>query len=153
MFFALKWIICRQYIVASCFTIWSGTLCLLIGTFSPLTYNVIVDRYVCTAIVNLVLQLMLHFFFSCCGLMVFFYIMLVFSSLWFLWIYCMFLICVCESLSCVWLLVTPWTVAHQAPLSMGFSRQEYWSGLPFPPPLEKYFKWTVCWGFSAIQIM
>ena len=30
--------------------------------------------------------------------------------------------------------VTPWTVAHQAPLSMGFSRQEYWSGLPFPTP-------------------
>ena len=29
---------------------------------------------------------------------------------------------------------TPWTVAHQAPLSMGFSRQEYWSGLPFPCP-------------------
>ena len=28
----------------------------------------------------------------------------------------------------------PWTVAHYAPLSMGFSRQEYWSGLPFPPP-------------------
>ena len=28
---------------------------------------------------------------------------------------------------------TPWTVAHQAPLSMGFSRQEYWSGLPRPP--------------------
>ena len=31
-------------------------------------------------------------------------------------------------------LVTPWTVAGQAPLSMGFSRQEYWSGLPCPPP-------------------
>ena len=30
--------------------------------------------------------------------------------------------------------VTPWTVAHHAPLSMGFSRQEYWSGLSFPPP-------------------
>ena len=30
--------------------------------------------------------------------------------------------------------VTLWTVAHQAPLSTGFSRQEYWSGLPFPPP-------------------
>ena len=29
---------------------------------------------------------------------------------------------------------TPWTVAHQAPLSMGFSRQEYWSGVPFPSP-------------------
>ena len=34
------------------------------------------------------------------------------------------------------LFVTPWTVAHQAPLSMGFSRQEYWSGLPFPPPAD-----------------
>ena len=31
-------------------------------------------------------------------------------------------------------LVTPWTVAHQAPLSMGFPRQEYWSVLPFPSP-------------------
>ena len=34
----------------------------------------------------------------------------------------------------VQLFVTPWTVAHQAPLSMGFSRQECWSGLPSPPP-------------------
>ena len=33
-----------------------------------------------------------------------------------------------------WFFVTPWTVAHQAPLSMGFSRQEYWSGVPFPSP-------------------
>ena len=32
------------------------------------------------------------------------------------------------------LCATPWTVARQAPLSLGFSRQEYWSGLPFPPP-------------------
>ena len=31
-------------------------------------------------------------------------------------------------------LVTPWTVAHQTPLSMGFLREEYWSGLPFPSP-------------------
>ena len=30
--------------------------------------------------------------------------------------------------------MNPWTVAHQAPLSMGFPRQEYWSGLPFPSP-------------------
>ena len=37
-----------------------------------------------------------------------------------------------KSLSCVRLFATPWTVAHQAPPSMGFSRQEYWSGLPFP---------------------
>ena len=39
-----------------------------------------------------------------------------------------------QLLSRVWIFVTPWTVACQAPLSMGFSRQEYWSGLPFPPP-------------------
>ena len=50
-------------------------------------------------------------------------------------------VCVCVHmhtctylLSCVWLFATPWTVAHQAPPSMGFSRQEYWSGLPLPPP-------------------
>ena len=36
-------------------------------------------------------------------------------------------------LSCVWLFATLWTVAHQAPWSRGFSRQEYWSVLPFPP--------------------
>ena len=39
-----------------------------------------------------------------------------------------------QSLSCVRLLATPWTVAYQAPLSMGFSRQKYWSGLPLPSP-------------------
>ena len=38
-----------------------------------------------------------------------------------------------QSLSHVQFFATSWTVAHQAPLSMGFSRQEYWSGLPFPP--------------------
>ena len=39
-----------------------------------------------------------------------------------------------KSLSRVLLFVTRWTVAHQAPPSVGFSRQEYWSGLPFPSP-------------------
>ena len=39
-----------------------------------------------------------------------------------------------KSLSRVQLFVTPWTVTHQAPLSMGFSRQEYWSGVSFPSP-------------------
>ena len=39
-----------------------------------------------------------------------------------------------KSLSCVQFFVTPWTVAHQAPLSMVFFRQGYWSGLPFPSP-------------------
>ena len=42
--------------------------------------------------------------------------------------------CACaQSLSCVQRFA-PWTPAHQAPLPMQFSRQEYWSGLPFPPP-------------------
>ena len=39
-----------------------------------------------------------------------------------------------KSLSCVRLFATPWTVACEAPSSMEFSRQEYWSGLPFPSP-------------------
>ena len=44
-------------------------------------------------------------------------------------------LCVCSwLLSCVPLFATPWTVAHQAPLSMEFCWQEYWSGLPFPSP-------------------
>ena len=42
-------------------------------------------------------------------------------------------VCVCM-LNHVQLFAMPWTVACQAPLSMGFSRQEYWSGLPFPSP-------------------
>ena len=40
----------------------------------------------------------------------------------------------CLVAQCVRLFVTTWTVARQAPLSMGFSRQEHWSGLPYPPP-------------------
>ena len=41
-----------------------------------------------------------------------------------------------KSLSHVRLLATPWTAAYQAPLSLGFSRQEYWSGVPLPSPFE-----------------
>ena len=41
-----------------------------------------------------------------------------------------------KSLSHVRLLATLWTAAYQAPLSMGFSRQEYWSGVPLPSPLS-----------------
>ena len=46
-------------------------------------------------------------------------------------------VCLCARtcvLCHVWLFMTPWTAVHQAPLSMEFSRQEYWSGLPFPTP-------------------
>ena len=43
-----------------------------------------------------------------------------------------------KSLSRVQLLVTPWTKAYQAPLSMGFPRQEYWSGVPLPSPIKRH---------------
>ena len=59
-----------------------------------------------------------------------------------------------KSLSRVRLLATPWTAAHQAPLSMGFSRQEYWSGVPLPSPDDMYGElqnpcliWKIsCWS-------
>ena len=45
----------------------------------------------------------------------------------------LYALCLCvHSLSCIWLLASPWTAACQAPLSMEFSRQEYWCKLPFP---------------------
>ena len=47
---------------------------------------------------------------------------------------CVHAMCMLSRFSRVRLFATPWTVAHQAPLSMGFSRQEYWSGLLCPPP-------------------
>ena len=76
-----------------------------------------------------------------------------------------------QSLSTVWLFVTPWTAAHQAPLSMEFSRQEYWSGLPFPsledlpnprikpeslmfPALAgRFFTTSATWETPKIQIL
>ena len=49
----------------------------------------------------------------------------------------------------VWLCATPETAAHQAPLSLGFSRQEYWSGLPFPSPVHESEKWK--WSRSVMS--
>ena len=58
-------------------------------------------------------------------------------------------VCVCVAFSHVWLFVTPWTAAHQAPLSMGIPRQDYWSRLPFlpsgglpDPGIEPVFPWS-----------
>ena len=48
-----------------------------------------------------------------------------------------------KSLSHVWLLSTPWTAAYQAPPSMGFSRQEYWSGVPLPSPSGPITSWQI----------
>ena len=53
---------------------------------------------------------------------------------------------------------TPWFVAHQAPLSMGFPRQEYWSGLPFPSPGDlpdpgiKFMSPTLAGGFFTTEL-
>ena len=62
----------------------------------------------------------------------------IFRLLWYLYMWSGYLYCFCRYYVCVlsrvWLFATLWTEAHQAPPSMGFSWQEYWSGLPFPPP-------------------
>ena len=58
-------------------------------------------------------------------------------------------ICVCWSLSCVWLFATPWTVAHQNLLSMGFSRQEY--GMGSHCPLQGIFPTGIKPRFPALQ--
>ena len=55
-------------------------------------------------------------------------------------------------LSCysrVWLFATPWSAAYQAPLSLGFSRQEHWSGMPFPSPMYESEKWK--WSRSVVS--
>ena len=49
----------------------------------------------------------------------------------------------------VWLCVTPETAAHQASPSLGFSRQEHWSGLPFPSPMNESEKWK--WSLSVVS--
>ena len=58
-------------------------------------------------------------------------------------------------LSCVWLFTTPWTTASQAPLSMGFSRQEYWSGVPLPSPTSVWDECNcaVVWAFFGIAFL
>ena len=60
-----------------------------------------------------------------------------------------------NSVSRVRLFATPWTVAGQAPLSMGFSRQEYWSGLPFPSPGDLpnpgTEPWSPAWQADALS--
>ena len=54
-----------------------------------------------------------------------------------------------KSLSHIWLLATPWTAAHQAPPSMGFSRQEYWSEVPLPSPGPTLTNTNCCWSWSS----
>ena len=63
----------------------------------------------------------------------------------------------------IWLFATPWTIAYQAPLSMEFSREEYWSGLPFPSPLQSrgssrsrdwtHVPWVFCIGKQVVLLL
>ena len=98
MSFTLKWVSCKQYTVSSCFIIQSGTQSLLIGEFSPLTFKIIIDMYIFIAILNLVFQLILYFFFISFSFFVFpfvvwWFIFVLCLSFFhcFLWVYCMFL--------------------------------------------------------------
>ena len=56
-----------------------------------------------------------------------------------------------KSLSRVWPSATPWTAAHQAPPSMGFSRQEYWSGVPLPSPHVFYILSTLLQSNTTLE--
>ena len=57
-----------------------------------------------------------------------------------------------QSLSHVHLFATPWTTAHQAPLSMGFPRQEYWSGLPLPSPGDLSNPGLLHWQEASLPV-
>ena len=64
--------------------------------------------------------------------------------------------CMLGRFSRVWLFETPWSIGHQAPLSMGFSRQEYWSGVPYPPPgdfLTQEWNQNLLWLLHCWQIL
>ena len=58
-----------------------------------------------------------------------------------------------KSLSCVRLLATPWTAAFQAPPSMGFSKQEYWSGVPLPSDQAKIWYWVKAWNINVPRFL
>ena len=60
--------------------------------------------------------------------------------------------CMQSHFSCVRLCATPWTAAHQAPLSTGFSRQEYWSGLPFPSPPTNALQFSSVQSLSRVRL-
>ena len=62
---------------------------------------------------------------------------------------CHLLLLLLSHFSCVWLCATPWTAAHQALPSLGFSRREYWNGLTFPSPMHESEKWK--WSSSVVS--
>ena len=105
--FALGWVSCRQHIVGSFFPLQSASLCLLIGAFSPLTFKVIIYKYIFIAILNLVFQLILCFsfvppFFWSDDFLLFFAFVLFFfyeCVIWFWFVVALFFKCVNPFLS------------------------------------------------------
>ena len=69
----------------------------------------------------------------------------------FFFFFCLLLLLLLSRFSCVQLYATPWTAAHQAPPSVGFSRQEYWSGVPLPSPFFCLLSsfWKICLHLEA----
>ena len=66
-------------------------------------------------------------------------------------VYCLFSVLLLSRFSCVRLCVTPEMAAHQAPPSLGFSRQEHWSGLPFPSPMHESESEKWKWSRSVVS--
>ena len=58
-----------------------------------------------------------------------------------------------KSLSLVWLFATPWRAAYQAPLSMGFSRQEYWNGVPLPSPIYVHRHALITFCLTPLRLL
>ena len=72
-----------------------------------------------------------------------------FRDVWDIYCILLLLLLLLSHFSCVRLCATPYTAAHQAPPSLGFSRQEHWSGLPFPSPMHESEKWK--WSHSVMS--
>ena len=96
--FLLRWVSYREYIVGSCFFMKCATLCLLIGTFSPLTFKVIIHRYVFVDILILCFPVDSLF-------LLWFYVCLFFSVWWFPFSLCLHPLHIgfCDSNLCFWL--------------------------------------------------
>ena len=131
----LKCVSYRQYIFWSFYFIQCENLCLLFGVFGSTGFNAVTINSTLLASFFFILLVIFYLFHSSFLL----FLSLIFGLLldefriYYDSILCIIGVCV-WLLSCVQLFVTTWAVVSQAPLSMEFSRWEYWSGLLFPSP-------------------
>ena len=138
------------YGVVLFFCICSASLCLLVGAFNPFIFEVIINIYILNChLFTVLFQIFFVGLFSflpllfSCELMTNFSVVFGFLfvcvsvnilDLWYAVTMKFWYMCHAQCFSRIQLFVIPWTVVHLTPLSMGFSRQKYWSGLPFPSP-------------------